>query len=88
MPSSELRGQIEAAVTEATLPRVPATESRSMAPVLYILEVEGDGAQCLNVGCVLKVNERVTISSAEILQMPHIHKVPPVYSCASWIYYW
>ena len=68
MPSSELRGQIEAAVTEATLPKVPATESRSMTPVLYILEVEGDGAQCLNVGCVLKVNERVTISSAEILQ--------------------
>ena len=68
MPSSELRGQIEAVATNATVPKVPATESRCMTPVLYILEVEGDGAQCLNVVCVLKVNERITISSAEILQ--------------------
>ena len=68
MPSSELRGQIETAVTAPTFPRVPITESRSKAPALYLLEVEGDGTQCLNVGCVFKVNERLTISSAEILQ--------------------
>ena len=68
MPSSYLKEHIESAVTKLDDPRVPAVEHRSEVPVLYILEVEGDGAQCLNVGCVIKVNERLTISNAEILQ--------------------
>ena len=33
-----------------------------------LLEVEGNGAQCLNIGCALKVNDRITISNTEILQ--------------------
>ncbi len=68
MPGSYLKEHIESAVTKLDDPRVPAVEHRSEVPVLYILEVEGDGAQCLNVGCVIKVNERLTISNAEILQ--------------------
>ena len=66
MPGSYLKEHIESAVTKLDDPRVPAVEHRSEVPVLYILEVEGDGAQCLNVGCVIKVNER--LSNAEILQ--------------------
>ena len=68
MPSSYLKEHIESAAMEMDDPRVPAVEHRSEVPVLYILEVEGDGAQCLNVGCVIKANERLTISNAEILQ--------------------
>ncbi len=68
MPGSYLREHIETALTRLNAPRVPVVEHRSEVPVLYILEVEGDGAQCLNVGCVIKVNGRLTISNAEILQ--------------------
>ena len=68
MPSSYLKEHIERVVSKLDNPRVPAVEHRSEVPVLYILEVEGDGVQCLNVGCVIKANERLTISNAEILQ--------------------
>ena len=68
MPSSYLKEHIESAAIKLDDPRVPAVEHRSEVPVLYILEVEGDGARCLNVGCVIKANERLTISNAEILQ--------------------
>ena len=68
MPSSYLREHIEAAMARSNVPRVPAVEHRSEVPVLYVLEVEGGGVQCLNVGCVLKINGQLTISNAEILQ--------------------
>ena len=68
MPSSYLKEHIERIVSKLDNPRVPAVEHRSEVPVLYILEVEGDGVQCLNVGCVIRANERLTISNAEILQ--------------------
>ena len=68
MPSSYLKEHIERVVSKLDNPRVPAVEHRSEVPVLYILEVEGDGLQCLNVGCVIRANERLTISNAEILQ--------------------
>ena len=86
MPSSDLRGHIEAAMETSNLPQVPAIERRSEVPVLYLLEVEGDGAQCLNVGCVFKINGRLTISNAEILQCHTFTKcllctvVPPGYT--------
>ena len=68
MPSSYLKEHIERIVSKLDNPRVPVVEHRSEVPVLYILEVEGDGAQCLNVGCVIRANEKLTISNAEILQ--------------------
>ena len=68
MPSSCMKEHIERVANELDNPKVPAVEHRSEVHVLYILEVEGDGVQCLNVGCVIKANERLTISNAEILQ--------------------
>ena len=68
MPSSCMKEHIERVANELDSPKVPAVEHRSEVHVLYILEVEGDGVQCLNVGCVIKANERLTISNAEILQ--------------------
>ena len=68
MPSSYLKEHIERIASKLDNPKVPAVEHRSDVPVLYILEVEGDGVQCLNVGCVIRANERLTISNAEILQ--------------------
>ena len=68
MPSSYLKEHIERVASKLDNPKVPAVEHRSEVPVLYILEVEGDGVQCLNVGCVIRANERLTISNAEILQ--------------------
>ncbi len=68
MPSSDLREHIETVMARSNVPLVPTIERRSEVPVLYVLEVEGNGGQCLNVGCVLKINGRLTISNAEILQ--------------------
>ena len=86
MPSSDLRGHIEMVMTKSNLPKVPVTERRNEVPVLYLLEVEGNGAQCLNVGCAFKINGRITISNAEILQCHTFTKcivcavVPPGYA--------
>ena len=68
MPSSYMKEHIEKVASKLDNPKVPAVEHRSEVHVLYILEVEGDGVQCLNVGCVIRANERLTISNAEILQ--------------------
>ena len=88
MRSSDLREHIETAMARSKVPLVPTTERRSEVPVLYLLEVEGDGVQCLNVGCVLKINGRLTISNAEILQCHTFTKcllctvIPPGYISA------
>ena len=34
------------------------TDRRSSVRVLYVLEVEGNGALCFNIGCTLKINDR------------------------------
>ena len=68
MSASDLKDHIETVAANAGYPRVPVTERRSGIPVLYLLEVEGNGAQCLNIACAFKVNGRITISNAEILQ--------------------
>ena len=88
MPCSDLRSHIETITARPDFPQVPVTERRKEIPVLYLLEVEGNGAQCLNVGCAFKVNGRVrvTISNSEILQCHTFTKsivcvvVPPGYA--------
>ena len=65
MPSSDLRGHIETAMTRSDLPQVPITERRNEA---------------------FKINGRVAISNAEILQCHTFTKctvcvvVPPGYA--------
>ena len=86
MPRSDLRNHIEAIMASPDLTQVPVTERRKDFPVLYLLEVEGNGAQCLNVGCAFKVNGRDIISNSEILQCHTFTKcivcvvVPPGYA--------
>ena len=92
LPASEFKDHIETAVAKAVHPRVPVTDRRSGVPVLYLLEVEGNGAQCLNIGCAFKVNDRITISNTEILQCHTFTKcivcvvIPPGYSIGDLCY--
>ena len=65
MPNSDLRDDGH---VRPNLPRVSISERRNEIPVLYLLEVEGNDAQCLNIGCAFKINGRIAISNAEILQ--------------------
>ena len=86
MPNSDLRDHVETFMSRPNLPRVSISERRNEIPVLYLLEVEGNDAQCLNIGCAFKINGRVAISNAEILQCHTFTKcvicvvVPPAYA--------
>ena len=88
MPSSDLKDHIESTATMANLSRVPVTERRSAIPVLYLLEVEGNGAQCLNIGCAYKINGRITISNAEILQCHTFTKCVVCIVVPPWVLNW
>ncbi len=68
LPTSTWKDEVETAFSATTQRRVPVTDRRSNVPVLYVLEVEGNGAQCLNIGCAFRINDRITISNTEILQ--------------------
>ena len=68
LPVSDWKDHVDTALSKAAHCHVPVTDRRSCVPVLYILEVEGNGAQCLNIGCAFKIHDRTTISNTEILQ--------------------
>ena len=48
--------------------KLPTLDKGVGAPVLDIIEVEGSGPQCLNIGCFHKLFDRRTISNSELLQ--------------------
>ncbi len=89
LPVSDWKDHVDTALSKAAHCHVPVTDRRSCVPVLYILEVEGNGAQCLNIGCAFKIHDRTTISNTEILQCHTFTKcIVCVCGYPPWLFHW